>query len=78
MDQIFMESVAAVVEQGELNREEEAVLDEVPKLLEDQAGCRLLQKKLVEASVAFKDALIEALLPHLIALVKDQFGNYLA
>jgi hypothetical protein len=77
MKNIFLERVASFAEQEELIEEEE-VVEEVEKLMLDQAGCRLLQKKLTDAPGEVREKLVEALVPRLLRLVKDQFGNYLA
>ena len=45
-------------------------------LAKDQAGCRFLQEKLEQDPNA-ANAFYKAILPHIINLVKDPFGNYL-
>ena len=46
-------------------------------LAKDQAGCRFLQEKLEKEPKEATEKFYNAILPYLISLVKDPFGNYL-
>ena len=59
-----------------LNESIEYLSFNILPLAKDQAGCRFLQEKLEKDQNAPK-AFYNAILPHILALVKDPFGNYL-
>ena len=59
-----------------LNESIEYLSYNILPLAKDQAGCRFLQDKLVKEPNA-ANAFYKAILPHLLTLVKDPFGNYL-
>lgn len=43
----------------------------------EQMGCRMLQSELDTGNPYFQEYLFQAVLPHIIGLMKDPFGNYL-
>ena len=46
-------------------------------LAKDQAGCRFLQEKLDKEPIKATNLFFEAILPNILILIKDPFGNYL-
>ena len=46
-------------------------------LAKDQAGCRFLQEKLIQEPKKASEAFYNAIIPFILPLVKDAFGNYL-
>ena len=59
-----------------LNASLEYLSYNIQPLAKDQAGCRFLQEKLEQDPNA-ANSFYKAILPHIINLVKDPFGNYL-
>ena len=59
-----------------LNESIEYLSFNILPLAKDQAGCRFLQEKL-EKDPKAPNAFYEAILPYILILVKDPFGNYL-
>ena len=59
-----------------LNESLEYLSYNILPLAKDQAGCRFLQEKLDKEPQA-TNLFFNAILPHIIVLVKDPFGNYL-
>ncbi|CDW87351.1 UNKNOWN [Stylonychia lemnae] len=61
-----------------LSREDQEIINQSDFYCYDQAGCRMLQKRLDEdQDDIFKQALIQRLLPIFQDIMVDQFGNYL-
>ena len=60
-----------------LNESLEYLSFNILPLAKDQAGCRFLQEKLDKEPVKATNLFFNALLPHIMSLVKDPFGNYL-
>ena len=60
-----------------LNESLEYLAFNILPLAKDQAGCRFLQEKLVKEPVQATNLFFNAILPHILSLVKDPFGNYL-
>ena len=60
-----------------LNESYEYLSHNIFILSKDQAGCRFLQEKLEEEPEIAKNYFYEAILPYILPLVKDPFGNYL-
>lgn len=57
--------------------EEKYIIDNVDKLLKDQNGCRILQKKLDEKSIEFMTLFYEKIKFNISSIINNQFGNYL-
>jgi hypothetical protein len=57
--------------------EEKYILDNIDKLLTDQNGCRILQKKLDEKNKEFMYLFFETIKNKLSFIINNQFGNYL-
>lgn len=57
--------------------EEKYILDHVEKLLADQNGCRILQKKLDEKNKDFMYLFYEKIKDKVSSIINNQFGNYL-
>ena len=57
--------------------EEKYIIDNVDKLLTDQNGCRILQKKLDEKNKEFMLLFYEKIKFKLSSIINNQFGNYL-
>ena len=60
-----------------LNESNEFLAHNIFKLGQDQAGCRFLQEKIESDPKEIVPIFFPAMLPYLIPLVKDPFGNYL-
>ena len=60
-----------------LNESYEYLAHNIYPLAKDQAGCRFLQKKLEEEPQIATSFFYPAILPYVLPLVKDPFGNYL-
>ena len=60
-----------------LNESYEYLSHNIFILSKDQAGCRFLQEKLEKEPEIAKNYFYEAILPYILPLVKDPFGNYL-
>ena len=59
-----------------LNESNEFLAYNIFPLAQDQAGCRFLQEKIEGDSENTVKIFFTALIPYLIALIKDPFGNY--
>ena len=60
-----------------LNESYEYLAHNIYPLAKDQAGCRFLQKKLEDEPQIATSFFYPAILPYVLPLVKDPFGNYL-
>ena len=60
-----------------LNESYEYLAHNIYPLAKDQAGCRFLQKKLEDEPQIATSFFYPAILPYVLTLVKDTFGNYL-
>ena len=60
-----------------LNESLEYLSFNILPLAKDQAGCRFLQEKLDKEPTKATPLFFEAILPYILSLVKDPFGNYL-
>ena len=60
-----------------LNESYEYLAHNIYPLAKDQAGCRFLQKKLEDEPQLATSFFYPAILPYVLPLVKDPFGNYL-
>lgn len=70
----------SVIAKKELAKGEQDVLDRLRTLCFDQAGCRMLQKKLEDVrpgESAFVSSLVSGMLPFFAKVSNNQFGNYL-
>ena len=60
-----------------LNESLEYLSYNILPLARDQAGCRFLQEKLEKEPIKATNLFFDAILPHLLSLVKEPFANYL-
>ena len=60
-----------------LNESLEYLAFNIYPLAKDQAGCRFLQEKLDQEPLKSTELFFNAIIPHILNLVKDPFGNYL-
>ena len=60
-----------------LNESLEYLSFNILPLAKDQAGCRFLQEKLDKEPIKATNLFFNAILPHLLTIIKDPFGNYL-
>ena len=60
-----------------LNESLEFLAFNIYPLAKDQAGCRFLQEKLEQEPAKASKLFFNSILPHILNLVKDPFGNYL-
>ena len=60
-----------------LNESNEFLAHNIFKLGQDQAGCRFLQEKIESDPNKIVPIFFPAILPYIILLIKDPFGNYL-
>ena len=69
----------AVAAELRLEEEERTILNSIETYCYDQGGCRMLQKKLEEATTTdFALVMAEKVKPIFATLMVDQFGNYLS
>ena len=60
-----------------LNESLEFLAFNIFPLAKDQAGCRFLQEKLEKERDKATNLFFNAIIPHILSLIKDPFGNYL-
>ena len=60
-----------------LNESNEFLAHNIFKLGQDQAGCRFLQEKIQSDPKNIVPIFFQAMIPYIIPLIKDPFGNYL-
>jgi hypothetical protein len=56
--------------------DDKSILDNIPAILRDQNGCRLVQKRLETRNQEFIDSFYEKIKYYSEDLINDQFGNY--